>query len=311
MQYYKDRNKRYLKVMFGNKSSANGFEYKINEVNIADNWEPSQKSPKDIGGFNISTEDKILRWLVRGDTIYDVTFPEDTEIIECESESAPHGVFLANKIILKNPRIVTDEMAMKLYKKSDLPEKSYFKAMAGCCVRGHINTARQIFKDKINKNNIDLAISEFEDFCKPTDGWKSMEKDFSQWNGEYIKEIYEMLKKFKNMQNILNSLSKSNFRSKFHLKQKDKDYIKEKGMDKIREHAYDFINKRLAPENIQNDGKQTPMRGHPVFIAQHATATCCRGCLYKWHKIPSGIELNEKQKDYIVDVIMAWIDKEK
>ncbi len=112
------------------------------------------------------------------------------------------------------------------------------------------------------------------------------------------------------IENILNSLSKSNFRNKFHLKQKDKDYIKEKGIEKIKEHAYDFINKRLAPENIPNDGKQTPMRGHPVFIAQHATATCCRGCLYKWHKIQKGIALSEEQKDYIVNVIMAWIDRE-
>ena len=112
------------------------------------------------------------------------------------------------------------------------------------------------------------------------------------------------------IENILNSLSKSNFRSKFHLKQKDKEYIKEKGIDKIREHAQDFINKRLAPANLANDGKQTPMRGHPVFIAQHATATCCRGCLYKWHKIPKGIELNKEQKDYIVNVIMAWIERE-
>lgn len=112
------------------------------------------------------------------------------------------------------------------------------------------------------------------------------------------------------IEKILDSLSKSNFRSKFHLKPKDKDYIKEKGIEKIREHAYDFINKRLALEDIPNDGKQTPMRGHPVFIAQHATATCCRSCLYKWHKIQKGIELNEEQKDYIINVIMSWIDRE-
>lgn len=112
------------------------------------------------------------------------------------------------------------------------------------------------------------------------------------------------------IENILNSLSKSNFRNKFHLKQKDKEYIQEKGIEKIREHAYDFINKRLAPKYLQNDGKQTPMKGHPVFIAQHATATCCRGCLYKWHKIPKGIELKEEQKEHIVDVIMGWINRE-
>ena len=112
------------------------------------------------------------------------------------------------------------------------------------------------------------------------------------------------------IENILTSLSKSNFRSKFHLKEKDKKYIAEKGIEKIQEHANDFINKRLAPSIILNDGKQTPMRGHPVFIAQHATATCCRGCLYKWHKIPLGTNLNDKEKDYIVNVIIKWINKE-
>ena len=118
--------KRYLKVMFGNKGV--NFEYKINEVNIADTWNPNTYEPKEMGGFNFSTEDKILRWLVRGDTIYDVEIPEDAEIIDCPSESAPHGVFRSNKIILTNPRIVTDELAMNFYLKSNLPEKSYYKS---------------------------------------------------------------------------------------------------------------------------------------------------------------------------------------
>ena len=113
-----------------------------------------------------------------------------------------------------------------------------------------------------------------------------------------------------NVSIILDKLSKSKFRSKFHLKDKDIKYIDEKGMDVIREHTYDFINKRLASAVIPNDGKQTPMRGHPTFIAQHATATCCRGCLSKWHRIPVGKELNEKEKEYIVEVIMKWIGKE-
>lgn len=113
-----------------------------------------------------------------------------------------------------------------------------------------------------------------------------------------------------NVNIILDKLSKSNFRSKFHLKDKDIKYIDEKGMDVIREHTYDFINKRLAPAEISNDGKQTPMKGHPTFIAQHATATCCRGCLSKWHRIPIGKELSNNDKEYIVDVIMKWIEKE-
>ena len=111
------------------------------------------------------------------------------------------------------------------------------------------------------------------------------------------------------MDELFYRLSKSKFRSKFKLSLKDKEYIKEKGIKKIKEHAYDFINKRLAPKEILNDGKQTPMKGHPVFIAQHATGTCCRGCLYKWHKIPKNRKLTDEEIDYLVDVIMTYIVK--
>ena len=112
------------------------------------------------------------------------------------------------------------------------------------------------------------------------------------------------------LKQLFTGLSKSDFRSRFHLKEQDKEYVRQKGLDKIQEHAQDFIEKRLAPSVIPNDGKQTPMRGHPVFIAQHATATCCRGCLEKWHKIRAGRELTPRQKEYILHVIMLWIKGE-
>ena len=112
------------------------------------------------------------------------------------------------------------------------------------------------------------------------------------------------------LKQLFTGLSKSDFRSRFHLKEQDKEYVRQKGLDKIQEHAQDFIEKRLAPAVIPNDGKQTPMGGHPVFIAQHATATCCRGCLEKWHKIRAGKELTPRQKEYIVHVIMLWIKGE-
>ena len=108
----------------------------------------------------------------------------------------------------------------------------------------------------------------------------------------------------------LDELSKSKFRSSFHLRKYMIDYINDKGLDKIKEHAYDFINTRLKPKDIPNDGKQTPMKGHPVFIAQHACACCCRGCLYKWHHIPKTRELNEKEIQFIVFLIMEWIKRE-
>lgn len=108
----------------------------------------------------------------------------------------------------------------------------------------------------------------------------------------------------------LERLEQSKFRSGFHLSEKDKAYVREKGLDTIKEHAADFVEKRLAPEDIPNDGKQTPMRGHPVFVAQHATACCCRGCLNKWYKIPKGTELTAEAQDGIVRLLMAWIVKE-
>lgn len=109
---------------------------------------------------------------------------------------------------------------------------------------------------------------------------------------------------------LFEGLDNSKFRSGFHLKQKDIDYINEKGLDTIRRHAEDFIAKRIAPAKVLNDGKQTPMCGHPVFIAQHATATCCRECIRKWHKIRPGRELSKIQQEYLVDVIMVWIKRE-
>ena len=105
----------------------------------------------------------------------------------------------------------------------------------------------------------------------------------------------------------LQRLQKSQFRSRFHLTAKDRAYVREKGMDVIREHCEQFIRTRLAPAEIPNDGRQTPMRGHPVFLAQHACACCCRGCLEKWYGIPQGRELTEAQQKGIADLLMAWI----
>ncbi len=98
---------------------------------------------------------------------------------------------------------------------------------------------------------------------------------------------------------------------RFHIRGKEREYALSKGRETIEKHAYDFIAKRLAPAYPVNDGRQTPMKGHPVFIAQHATGCCCRGCLEKWHRIPKGRELTEGEQTYLVDeVIMKWIKRE-
>lgn len=117
--------------------------------------------------------------------------------------------------------------------------------------------------------------------------------------------LNEIQKKFIN--DKLTSLSKSKFRSNFDLKDKDKAYINNKGIETIKQHCLDFIKIRLAPYPTPNDGKQTPMKGHPVFIAQHATATCCRNCLNKWHKIPKNRKLTTKEINFIQALIIEWI----
>jgi len=113
------------------------------------------------------------------------------------------------------------------------------------------------------------------------------------------------------IRNKLFSLKKSKFRSKFKLSQKEQDYTSAKGLATIKAHAFDFVNSRVAPDFPKNDGKQTPMRGHPVFIAQHATATCCRGCIQKWHGIEKGRALNSAEIDYVVALIMGWIERQQ
>lgn len=105
-------------------------------------------------------------------------------------------------------------------------------------------------------------------------------------------------------------LSRSPFRTRFHLGGKERGYLSLKGMDVVLQHARYFVGERLAPAFPVNDGKQTPMRGHPVFIAQHATATCCRGCLEKWHGLKSGKALDANEQAYVVSVIAAWLERQ-
>ena len=111
----------------------------------------------------------------------------------------------------------------------------------------------------------------------------------------------------RDLNELFAALNQSPFRRRFSLRGKELDYLHRKGLEVILEHAADFIEKRLAPAAPVNDGRQTPMRHHPVFIAQHATATCCRGCLEKWHAIPKGRALSTEEKHYVLAVLREWL----
>ena len=109
----------------------------------------------------------------------------------------------------------------------------------------------------------------------------------------------------------LNKLENSRFRSGFHLTKKEQEYLAQKGMDVMRSHARDFVRQKLAPAAPVNDGKQTPMHGHPVFKAMHGCACCCRGCLNRWYRVPLGVELTENQQERIVNLLMAWLQRQE
>ena len=113
------------------------------------------------------------------------------------------------------------------------------------------------------------------------------------------------------IEQALDKLERSKFRSGFHLTKKEKQYLEDKGMETVRRHAADFVKMKLAPAEPLNDGKQTPMHGHPAFKAMHATACCCRSCLNKWYRVPMHRELTESEQERIVNLLMAWIGRNR
>jgi hypothetical protein len=115
----------------------------------------------------------------------------------------------------------------------------------------------------------------------------------------------------RDLDEVFTALERSPFRRNFTLRAKELEYLRAKDMTTILQHAADFVGRRLAPALPANDGKQTPFKGHPVFVAQHATATCCRGCLEKWHRIPRGRELTGEEQRHVVGAIARWLERQE
>jgi Domain of unknown function (DUF4186) len=108
---------------------------------------------------------------------------------------------------------------------------------------------------------------------------------------------------------LFKRLAASSFRRRFGLGKQDRAYLEARGLSVVLAHARDFVDQRLALAEPRSDGTQTPYRGHPVFVAQHATGTCCRGCLFKWHGIAQGRPLEEADKARILAVIERWLSE--
>lgn len=174
---------KYVRVMDGLKSNAGGFNYKLDEVNISEKWDTSTLDPEKMGGFNFGTEDKILRWLHRGDTIYDVIVPEEAEVILCDEEK---GIYRSNKIIVTNPRTITDELVLELYKKTTLSDKIIAQCLVTLLWKKRKEISKFIINDRVNKDNVDGILNEFTTYAGE-----------DNLNSESGKEIYNLLKKIK------------------------------------------------------------------------------------------------------------------
>lgn len=111
----------------------------------------------------------------------------------------------------------------------------------------------------------------------------------------------------RDLDDLFAALRHSRFRQSKTLVPKDRAYLEDRGLATVLGHAAEFVAQRLAPAQPPNDGRQTPWRGHPVFTAQHATATCCRGCLEQWHRVERGRPLTADEQRYVVEVIGRWL----
>lgn len=176
---------KYVRVMDGLKSNAGDFEYKLDEINIATKWNPNSLEPEEMGGFNFGTEDKILRWLHRGDTIYDVIIPEDAEVILVDDVK---GIYRSNKIIVTNPRTITDDMVLDLYKKTTLSEKIIAQCLLTLIWKDRLEISKYIIKDRVNLDNIDEILEEFVNYA----GDKNLAHESTQEICNILEEIDKM-----------------------------------------------------------------------------------------------------------------------
>ena len=184
---------KYLKWVFGtNVANKENEKFKINEEITSDKWDPTNNDCNLKGGFNFTVEKCALRWMARGDTLYEVEIPNDGEIYEIENRKTPGGIFIANKIILKNPVPISSELLNRFYEISDLPLKTYFECIGLLASRKYYDLALRIIKDKVTIENIDDAIEIFNNSIKP---WHKVDYDCYNRVKKVLEEILRKAKK--------------------------------------------------------------------------------------------------------------------
>ena len=173
---------KYLKWVF--KDSQ---KFDVGKVITCDTWDPTNNDWDKRGGFNFTNEECALRWMSRGDTLYEVEILKDSEVLQVKNDKTPGGIIVANKIILNNPIPISNELLFEFYNKSKLPLNTYFETIGLLASRGYYDLALKIIKDKVDMNNIDIALEEFNDSIKP---WHQV--DYSCY--DKVKEVLEEIK---------------------------------------------------------------------------------------------------------------------
>lgn len=178
---------KYLKWVFkDNIGHRDNQKFEIGKVITCDTWDPDNTDWDKRGGFNFTNEECALRWMSRGDTLYQVEIPSDGEIVEVRNDKTPGGIIVANKIILKNPVPISEELLMNFYKKSKLPLTTYFECIGLLASRGYYDISLNLIKDKVNMDNIDLALDKFNSSIKP---WHEVDYDCYNRVKETLEEI--------------------------------------------------------------------------------------------------------------------------
>lgn len=180
-----NKNIKFYRVIQTVNEYRDGKKFPLNEIVTSERKiNLNAEEQKDMGGFCVSTFDYIFRWLIRGDTLCEVIIPKTEKIYKTVSEN---GIYIAEKIILTNPKRIDDNFATELYLNSNLPEVSYFKAMTACAICGYINTALKVCEDKVNKTNVDIAIKELEDFCQRRKEEKYIDTELTKNTAQTLK----------------------------------------------------------------------------------------------------------------------------
>lgn len=155
---------KFVRVMDKDVSNASGKKFNIGGVTVSDEWDSNATTLDTIKGINFSTEESIIRWIRRGDTLYEVELPLDAEVIKCPGTFTPDGIYRTNKIIVKNPVALSEDVVMDLYKKSNIPEKTYHDVLAILAIRGFENVCMELINDRVNADTIDEFLSDYIEF---------------------------------------------------------------------------------------------------------------------------------------------------